>query len=171
MAFALSSGVRVIDVKSLTVANDQSLRFKRRPMAIAAELRPDWKIGALLLILHLSSRGGKSSLRRLHILNWALRSAKNRAEFEQVREHHQPLFSFQFRFEPALGRAINLAVGEKYVDWVGGDRLQIAPKGKRWVKDILKDESVMQEEREFLNRIGKDITEAIATEMITVRIF
>ena len=88
-----------MDEKSLTVAKDQALRFKRRPMAIAAELRPDWKIAALLLILHLSSRGGKSSLRRLHILNWALRSVKNRAEFEQVREHEQPLFRFQFRFE------------------------------------------------------------------------
>lgn len=158
-----------MDEKSLTVAREQSFRFKRRPMAIAAELRPDWKMGALLLILHLSSRGGKSSLRRLHILNWALRSAKNRAEFEQVREHQQPLFSFQFRFEPALGRAINLAVGENYVEWVGGNRLQITPKGQRWVKDIIKDETVMQEEREFLARIGKDITEGIATEMITVK--
>jgi hypothetical protein len=138
-------------------------------MAIAAELRPDWKMGALLLILHLSSRGGRSSLRRLHILNWALRSSKNRAEFEQVREHQQPLFSFQFRFEPALGRAVNLAVGENYVEWVGGNRLQITPKGQRWVKDIIKDETVMQEEREFLARIGKDITEGIATEMITVK--
>jgi hypothetical protein len=71
--------------KSLTVGESQSFRFTRRPMAIAAELRPDWKIGAVLLILHLSSHGGKSSLRRLHILNWALRSSKNRAEFEQVR--------------------------------------------------------------------------------------
>jgi hypothetical protein len=105
----------------------------------------------------------------LHILNWALRSAKNRAEFEQVHEHLQPLFNFQFRFEPALGRAINLAVGEKYVEWVGGDRLQITAKGKRWVEEILNDESVMQEERDFLTRIGKDITEAIATEMITVK--
>lgn len=160
-----------MDEKGLTVTRGQALQFRRRPMAIAAELRPDWKIGAFLLILHLSSRGGKSSLRRLHILNWALRSAKNRAEFEQVREHHQPLFNFQFRFEPALGRAINLGVGEKYVEWVGGDRLQITPKGQRWVKDILKDESVMQEERVFLKRIGKDITEGIATEMITVKNF
>lgn len=55
-----------MDEKSITVASDQSLRFKRRPMAIAAELRPDWKIGAMLLILHISSRGGKSSLRRLY---------------------------------------------------------------------------------------------------------
>ena len=153
---------------ALTLERAHSFSFKRRPMAIAAELRPDWKMGALLLILHLSSRSGKSSLRRLHILNWALRSPKNRAEFEQVREHQQPLFSFQFRFEPALGRAINLAVGEKFVEWVGGDRLQITTKGKRWIADIAKDESVMYQEREFLKRIGKDITEAIATEMITV---
>jgi hypothetical protein len=158
-----------MDEKSLTLAKDQTLRFKRRPMAIAAELRPDWKMAALLLILHLSSRGGKSSLRRLHILNWALRSAKNRAEFEQVREHQQPLFNFQFRFEPALGRAINLAVGEKYVEWVGGNRLQLTARGERWIKDILKDDSVMHEEREFLTRIGKDITEGVATEMITVK--
>ena len=102
---------------------------------------------------------------------WALRSAKNRAEFEQVREHHQPLFSFQFRFEPALGRAINLAVGEKLVEWVGGDRLKIAVKGKGWITDILKDESVMYEEREFLKRIGKSITEPLAMEMITVKGF
>jgi hypothetical protein len=155
--------------RSISVAQGRTFRFTRRPMAIAAELRPDWKIGALLLILAISSRGGKSSLRRLHILNWALRSAKNRAEFEQVREHQQPLFSFQFRFEPALGRAINLAVGEKYVEWVGGDRLQITAKGKRWVEQILQDQSVMQEEREFLGRMGKDITEAIAIEMIKVR--
>jgi len=155
--------------KTLAVESTRAFRFTRRPMAIAAELRPDWKIGTLLLILHLSSRGGKSSLRRLHILNWALRSQKNRAEFEQVREHQQPLFGFQFRFEPALGRAINLAVGDKLVEWVGGDRLQITVKGKRWATDIMKDESVMYEEREFLNRIGKSITEPLATEMITVR--
>jgi hypothetical protein len=159
----------VAEEKTLTLEKAHSFRFKRRPMAIAAELRPDWKMGALLLILHLSSRGGKSSLRRLHILNWALRSPKNRAEFEQVREHQQALFSFQFRFEPALGRAINLAVGEKLVEWVGGDRLQITLKGKRWIAEITKDELVMYQEREFLNRIGKSITEPLATEMITVR--
>ena len=144
-------------------------RFRRRPMAIAAELRPDWKIGALLLILHLSSRGGKSSLRRLHILNWALRSPKHRADFEQVRERRQPLFSFQFRFEPALGRAINLAVGEKLVEWVGGNRLRITVQGKRWVTAIMQDESVMLQERNFLDRIGKSITEPLATQMVTVR--
>src|ERR1700722_6874441 len=158
-----------VDNKALTLEKGRSFRFTRRPMAIAAELRPDWKMAALLLILQLSSRGGKSSLRRLHILNWALRSPKNRAEFERVREHQQPLFSFQFRFEPALGRAIDMAAAEKYVEWVNGKSLQITAKGKRWLGEITKDESVMYQEREFLKRIGKDVTEAIAMEMINVK--
>jgi hypothetical protein len=158
-----------MEERALTVEKQHAFRFKRRPMAIGADFRPDWKIGTVLLILHLSSHGGKSSLKRLHILNWALRSAKNRVEFEQVKEDQHPLFSFQFRFEPALGRAIHLAVGEKLVEWVGGDRLKITAKGKGWITDILKDESVMRDEREFLQRIGKTITEPLATEMITVR--
>jgi len=157
------------DEKALTLETKHSFRFTRRPMAIAAELRPDWKMAALLLILQLSSRGGKSSLRRLHILNWALRSPRNRAEFEQVRDHQQSLLSFQFRFEPALGRAIDLAVAEHFVEWVGENRLQITTKGKRWIADITKDESIMYQEREFLKRMGKDVTEAFATEMLNVR--
>jgi len=46
--------------KALTLETGRSFRFTRRPMVIAAELRPDWKMAALLLILDLSSRGGKS---------------------------------------------------------------------------------------------------------------
>jgi hypothetical protein len=159
------------DRTALTIDNTRSFRFRRRPMAIAAELRPDWKIAILLLILNISSHAGKSSLKRLHILNWALRSAKHRAEFEQVREHQHPLFSFQFRFEPALARAINLAVGEGLVEWVGGNRLKITPKGKRWIAEILKDDSIMRDERQFLARIGKTITEPLASEMIAVKGF
>jgi DNA-binding protein YbaB len=52
---------------------------------------------------------------------------------------------------------------------VGGNRLQITAKGRRWIADITKDESVMYQEREFLKRIGKDVTEAFAMEMITIR--
>jgi hypothetical protein len=57
---------------------DIPFRFKRKPMPIAAELRPDWKIATLLLILEVSSHAGKSSLMRLHVLNWAIRSPKYR---------------------------------------------------------------------------------------------
>lgn len=154
---------------SLAAGIDKPFRFKRRPMSIAAELRPDWKMATLLLILHLSSIGGRSSLKRLHILNWAVRSAKHRKEFEQVRDHLSPLFGFQFRFEPALARAIDLSVGDGLLEWVGGDRLKITRKGIRWIEQIEKDESLLQDERTFLKRIGKTITEPMASEMISLK--
>jgi hypothetical protein len=143
--------------------------FRRRPMPIAAELRPDWKIATLLLILQISSNAGKSSLKRLHILNWDLRSPKHRAEFEQARDDPSSLFGFQFRFEPAFARAIDLAVGDELATWIGGDRLQISPKGKRWIQQIIKDESILQDERGFLKRIGKTVSESAASNMISMK--
>ena len=86
-----------------------------------------------------------------------------------MRDHLSPLFEFQFRFEPALARAIDLAVGDDLVVWVGGDRLQITTKGKRWIQQILKDESLLRDERDFLTRIGKTITEGMASEMISLK--
>jgi hypothetical protein len=148
---------------------DVPFRFKRKPMPIAAELRPDWKIATLLLLLHVSSHAGKSSLKRLHVLNWAIRSPKYRKEFEEAKKNPLPLFGFNIRFEPAFSRATDLAVGDQLVAWVGGDRLQIAPKGKRWITEILKDKSLMQDERDFVSRIGKSVTEKGAEDVLGSR--
>ena len=141
-------------------------RFRRKPMPIAAELRPDWKMAALLLILQLSSHGGKSSLKRLHILNWAIRSPEFRDEFERARTSPMPLFGFNVRFEPAFSRAIDFAAAEQFVSWVKGNRLQISPKGRRWVNQILDDELLMQSEREFLLGIGKSVTEGASEQLL-----
>ena len=136
-------------------------------MPIAAELRPDWKIACLLLILERSSHGGKSSLRRLHILNWAVRSPRFRSEFERLRKDPLPLFGLSLRFEPAFSRAIDLAVGEGFVEWVAGDRLKITSRGKRWLSEIENDQSAMQAEREFLASIGKSVTESLASRILS----
>lgn len=50
------------------------LRFVRRPSPVLVEHRPLYKITQLLLVLQMSSRGGKSTLPRLHLFNWALKS-------------------------------------------------------------------------------------------------
>lgn len=145
-------------------------RFKRKPMPIAAELRPDWKISTLLLILQISSHGGKSSLKRLHVLNWAIRYPKFGAEFNEARANPLPLFGFNVRFEPALSRAIDLAVADDLVSWVGGNRLQITQKGRHWVTRILGDELLMRPERDFLTGIGKTVTETAAEELLGSRV-
>src|ERR1019366_9944223 len=98
------------------------IRFKKRPNAVAPDFRPGWKVSLLLLILQFGSRGGKSSLTRLHVLNWAVRSIRHQEELLTTIKSEAPLFSFNVRFEPAFSRAIDLAVAAALVTWVGGNR-------------------------------------------------
>jgi hypothetical protein len=142
------------------------IRFTRRPLAIAPDFRKDWKIALLLLILELSSRSGKSSLKRLHVVHWAVRTSDHQHQFEESRNTDVPLFKFKVRFEPAFSRAIELAEAQKLVEWVEGDRVQITELGRSFAKQITKH-GVMQNEVAFLERIGKSISETQAMKLIT----
>ena len=144
---------------------DIPFRFVRKPMSLPPELRPDWKISILLLILEISSHQGKSSLRRLHMLNWSMRSTSFKRDLEDRLKTPVPLFRLSVRFEPAFSRAIDLAVGRDLVEWVGGNRLKITSRGKTWVAAIQKDALLMVDEKQFLRNLGKSITEKLAEEM------
>src|SRR6266566_9097393 len=73
---------------------DLPFHFKRKPMPIAAELRPDWKMAALLLILQ--------------------RSSARRQEFAQA-----PAYSELGRSLPQVSRGVPAsAEGSVAVVWV-----------------------------------------------------
>ena len=148
---------------------DQPFRFQRRPISVPAESRPPWKLAELLLMLQVSSRGGKSSLKRLHLLNWAVRSPVNRRRFKESRKADLPLFRFAVRFEPAFSRAIDLATGEQLVQWVGGDRIQLSASGTKAAQKILSESGLLQEEREFFVELGKSVTEKEAEYVLGIR--
>ena len=148
---------------------DQPFRFRRQPVSLPADVRPFWKIAELLLLLRESSRGGKSSLKRLHLLNWAVRSEKYTAEFVAARRGDLPLFRFNVRFEPAFSRAIDLAAGLGLVQWVGGDRIQLAAKGSQMADQILSEPGLFDDERQFLGEIGKTVTENEADRLLRAR--
>jgi hypothetical protein len=142
------------------------IRFTRRPLAIAPDFRKDWKVSLLLLILELSSRSGKSSLKRLHVIHWAIRTTNHQQQFEQTRSANTPLFAFKVRLEPAFSRAIEFAEAQKLVEWGEGGRVQITEQGRSLAKNIVQHD-IMQSEVAFLKRIGKSITETEAVKLIT----
>ena len=155
--------------EQLAVQIDRPFTFTRRPIPIAPDLRPAWKIALLLLILDITSRGGKSSVKRLHVLNWAVRSPAHRASFDQAHDNDSPLFGFRFRFDPILSRAIDLADGEGLVEWVNGNRIQLTPDGRHLAKAIQADKDAMTDERQFLAGLGKRLTEGRVADMISLR--
>ncbi|MBW4048798.1 MAG: hypothetical protein HIU89_12985 [Proteobacteria bacterium] len=135
------------------------LRFERRPSPVLAEHRPMYKIGQVLLILSLASRGGKSSLPRLQLFNWAMKSAK-RQEQLVLAVGKKVLQVPAWGFDPALAIAVRLAIAEGLVA-ENSTGYEISDAGELFVKQILKDADLFGRERLFLSAVGKGLTEGM----------
>jgi hypothetical protein len=133
------------------------LVFERRPAPVLVEHRPLYKICQLLLVLRVSSRGGKSTLPRLHLFNWALKRTdriQNLVEAAKARA----LLITAWGFDPAVAIAIRYAVAEDLIKTTSTG-YQITEKGQSFIDEVLKDEAAFFQERALLKEIGKDITE------------
>ena len=133
--------------------------FTSRPEAIPGDFRPLWRIGILLLILFLASRGCKSSLVRLHVLNWALRSLQNQQNLKDVVAGKMKPDAVLVRIEPSLNRAVDLAHGEGLVNRNADGRLSLTSRGKIAGETLCKEPAVFEGEKKFLGEIGKGVTE------------
>ena len=133
------------------------LKFIRRPIPVLSELRPLYKMSQALLILHLSGRGGRSSLPKIHLLNWALKTPERIRSLTIGAEQGQlqlPIWGF----DPAMAIALNLAYCESLIASTTTG-LELTDLGRNYVKLILTDDSILSEEKIALKSIGKKITE------------
>lgn len=144
---------------------DTPFVFRERPEAIPGDLRPLWRIGLVLLMLHLSSRGGKSSFGRLHVLNWAIRSEDGRRALLGILNGNLFPGTVVVRIEPSLNRAVDYAHGERLVERVQGNRIQLTNHGNAEAKGILEHEELYRNERSFLYDVSKRVTESLVKEL------
>ena len=145
------------------VAERARLRFERRPAPVLVEHRPVYKISQLLLVLHISSRGGKSTLPRLHLFNWAVKRTDRIQKLVDAAKA-KVLQITAWGFDPALAIAIRFAVAEDLVQSTSTG-YQLSEKGRNFIVEVLKDPDVFASERILLTEIGKDITEAMVDKV------
>ena len=141
------------------VEKQRRLRFERRPAPVMAEHRPMYKIGQVLLILSIASRGKKSSLPRLQLFNWALKSPKRQKNLLSAiegRALHVPAWGF----DPALAIAVRIAIAEGLV-FQNSTGYEASEPGDRFVREILQETDLFGSERLFLSAIGKGLTEGM----------
>lgn len=139
------------------------LRFVRRPSPVLVEHRPLYKITQLLLVLHMSSRGGKSTLPRLHLFNWALKSTDRIQKLVDAAKA-EVLRMTAWGFDPALAIAIRFAVAENLIE-LTSTGYQLNEKGRAFITEVLKDADVFASERKLLKQIGKGITEGMVEKV------
>lgn len=145
------------------VVEPQRLRFVRRPSPVLVEHRPLYKITQLLLVLQISSRGGKSTLPRLHLFNWALKSIDRIQKLVDAAKV-KVLNMTAWGFDPALAIAIRFAVAENLVE-ATSTGYQLTEKGRAFITEVLKDADTFAPERKLLTQIGKDVTEGMVEKV------
>jgi len=134
----------------------KKLSFTKRPIPLPAEYRPMYKIALIVMILKYCCRGESSKLLKLHLFSWALASEKNMKELhEYVTSNFKTDFSV-WGIEPALNRALQLAVAENICDIVNGKSYKLTEKGDKFFEMIKADTELFEIEKTFLTFIGKN---------------
>lgn len=132
------------------------LKFSRRPSPVLPEHRPVYKIAQVLLVLNYS-RAGRSSLLRIHLFNWALKSQQRMQTLRNAGKEGALLLP-TWGFDPALAVALRYALAEKLI-FQSPNGYQLSEKGNKFITDALKDQDVFSQERMDLAIVGKQITE------------
>lgn len=144
----------------------KKLTFTKRPIPLPAEYRPMYKIALIVMILKFCCRSETSNLLKLHLFSWALASEKN---MNELRNYISSNFNSDFSvwgIEPALNRALQLAVAENICDIVNGKNYKLTEKGNRFFKMIKADSDLFEIEKAFLSFVGKNqITDSRITSM------
>jgi len=126
--------------------------FTRRPEPLPPDLRPNWRVAMLLLLLR-SCRSEKASLEKLHVLNWAIRTPESRRRFLAYVKGEGNPDDVIIRFEPGLNRAIDFVRGEGLVKIENGKRVKLTDRGSNIAQQIDRNRDCMVEERRFFEEV------------------
>ncbi len=132
----------------------KKITFSKKPISIPPEYRPSYSIGLIVLILKICCQNSKSSLLKLHLINWALKSEENRESLRSFVLSNYTESSKTWGIEPSLNRALNYSVHEGVCLIVKG-KYQLQEKGEELYQKIISNKEFLNEEIDFLNFLGK----------------
>lgn len=148
---------------------DAAFIFRRRPVALPGDLRPTWRIGLLVLLLSQCCRQQRSSLTRIHVLNWAARSEANHVDLTELIAGRLSPDQLIVRFDPACNRAIDFAIGEGLLKRVDGSRIELTESGKALAEEISKDSEVYVTEKKLAGAIKQKASETLVDNIFGAR--
>lgn len=131
------------------------ITFSKRAVPIPPDYRPLYKISLIILILKICCRGKKSSLLKIHLFFWALKSKSNQEKLKGLIENRS--LTNIWGLDPTVNRALNFAIAEKLCEREKAS-IKLASKGELFSKELEKSD-VLSLEKQFLIFIGQSITE------------
>lgn len=142
--------------------------FSERPTPVPGDLRINWRLSVLLLILE-NSRARKASLAKLYIISDAVRSELSRQQLGRVLSENLLPLEWTVRVEPALARAVDLLVGEGLARWIqmsGKAGIEATPVGAAAAAEIASTPDVLIHEKVVISELTKPLTEAKVSSIL-----
>ncbi|EJQ2005342.1 serine/threonine protein kinase [Cronobacter sakazakii] len=139
--------------------------FTKRPEHLPCDMRPLWRCSLILLILSILGRSGCCSLKKMHVVNWVLKSDQNIASLEFWILNKESLRP-EVRMDPTLDRALELMLAEGFIIR-DNDKYKIVQKGEQCAAklielDVFKDESFK------LHKLKKGLSETNVNKIFQV---
>lgn len=140
--------------------------FTRRPEHLPCEMRPMWRASLIIISFTLiASRTSACSLKKIHVINWLLKSEKNSNDFGFWTINKDGVKP-EVRMDPTLDRAIELLLAEKFITHENG-KYSLTDKGNKSSLELLTMD-VFKKESGILLKNKKGLTEANITKLFQV---
>lgn len=138
-----------------------NFKFERKPISLPPDLRPMWKISQIMLVIKVASRKERASILKLQVFNWALASNENMRQMKNLILSNAENYLVFIHIDPSVNRAIEFGIGEFFFDLSENGYISLTEKGNLWINNVIKQPDLFINEKEFLNTIGKRISETL----------
>ena len=138
---------------------DGPFELTSRPEPVPGDLRMAWGIALVILILG-RSRGKRASLQKLHFMAHSARTKETREDVRRLFAGDSSPSDLIVRVEPWLNRAIAFATASGLITLEHGRSVKLTDGGIKTLERILSADSVMTEEKTFLDAISPRATES-----------
>jgi len=145
------------------------ITFKKKPIPLPVEYRPMYQIAIISMVLRYCCRGNVANLQKLHLFSWSLYSESNMSELKKLVENDYRTHIPHWAIDPALNRALVYAVEDKICELTSNKKYKLTTKGISFVDLIELDNDLFQQEKLFLNQIGKQITDDVVDKLTLKR--
>jgi hypothetical protein len=137
---------------------DGPFELSARPEPIPGDLRLAWGIALVVLILG-RSRAKRASLQKLHFMAHSARTRTTRDQAQRLFDGTLNTADMIVHVEPWLNRALAFARAAHLVSLEHGGPARLTDSGIQTFEQISSAESLLVEEKVFLDDIAKQATE------------
>jgi len=132
--------------------------FRQRKVFTPCETRPLWKGALAVLIIGVTGREKRCSLKKIHTANWLTKSPEHLSELTDWSQSNS-LFAPNIRLDPFIDRAIELIAASGYAR-KADKKIELTPKGEKFFEQLEADKELMTQEKAILVASKKYLSEA-----------